>query len=598
MILSKVKNSKNAHTSYGPHKKRPFKLSMRFLNITQLLGALNDNLFKALCIYLLLDIKGSEHSTDILFWAAGIFVLPFLIFSTYGGILADRFSKQKLIISLKGLEVIVMSLGIWAFYIQSPTACYALIFLMAFQSALFGPSKYGIIPELVDEDKITKANGIISSSTYIAIIFGSNLGTAYSHYCNGFFVMGAILCTFIALIGFLTSWYVPKTVPIKNKRKMTTFVIMDTIRTLKYCKKRPYLTLAIIGSSFFLFLGAFIQLNLIPYTIESMDNEFLGGYLFAPCAVGIAFGSMVAGKTKRQGGNLALSCLASLLTAFFFFVLPLFAHSIASTVLTLICIGFSGGLFIVPLDTFIQSNSPPEKRGQVIATTNFLSFCGVLLAPICLKLFYDVSSLSTKTGFILIGIINIAVFIYLAKSLSGIFFNYASRKLICPFFQLKVNPKSFDLKEANGVVLHMRRLVHLMILMGFSTKMHIYIVRERPSLSDFFLRAFKNIHFIYAQNSFLIAMNIFKYVVDSTNRDKELPCLVIPNSIVSKYYGDDEYTRGFNLLRPTCEFITMYKSESFKRSAKKLYKLSQLSIAFEHKTPVSNHAPHSSLFQT
>ena len=185
----------------------------------------------------------------------------------------------------------------------------------------------------------------------------------------------------------------------------------------------------------------------------------------------------------------------------------------------------------------------------------------------------------------------------MGRKLAGIFFNYASRKLICPFLQINLNPKTFDLKKANGIVLHMRRAIHLFILLGFSTKIHLYIIREKPSISDFFLRTFKNIHFIYAQNSFLIAMNIFKYVVDSNNREKQLPCLVIPNSIVNKYYGDDEYTRGFNLIRNNCEFVTLHKSDSFKRSIKRIHKLSQISLAFEGKNAVTVDKKSANVFQ-
>ncbi|MDN3504542.1 MAG: MFS transporter [Rhabdochlamydiaceae bacterium] len=589
MFLSKVKERKN-------NDRDSFGKKIHFLNVAQLLGALNDNIFKFLCVFFLINLKGIEKSTDIMFVVGAIYVLPFLLFSTYGGNLADRFSKQKLIIALKGLEVLVMAFGIIAYSLQSPWGCYALLFLMSFQSALFGPSKYGIIPELVEKESITKANGIITSSTYIAIILGSLIATGITEFTNRNFVLGAVICTAIAIIGFAASFQVPKTVPKRNKRK-ALFVLTDVYQTFRFCNKIPYVSLSIIGSSFFLFLGAFIQLNIIPYAIEAMGKtEFVGGYLFSPCAIGIAIGSFAAGKTTRKDGNLGLSCLSAIFTSLLFFLLPLFPYSITLTVATLVGIGFSGGLFIVPLDTFIQSNSPPDKRGQVIATTNFLSFAGVLLGPISLAIFSKLN-VSPSMGFVVIGVINLGIFIFMGRRLSGIFFNYFSRKLVCPFVQINVNPKVFDLKKANGIVLHMRRTLHLFILMGFSTKIHLYIIREKPSLTDFFLRTFKNMHFIYAQNSFLIAMNIFKYVVETNDRTKELPCLVIPNSIVNKYYGDDEYTRGFNLIRNNCEFVTLHKNDSFKRSLKRMHKLSQISLAFERKKAALKEKETANLFQ-
>ena len=572
-----------SHSMTKRRQKSQANRSIHALNIAQLLGALNDNIFKFLSVFFLINLKGEEHSSSILFLVGSIFVIPFLIFSTYGGNLADRYSKKKLIVGLKGLEVLVMAFGLWAFSIDSPWGCYVLLFMMSTQSALFGPSKYGIIPELVDDDEIPKANGLITAWTYIAIIGGSFTASAITQISNRNFVMGATLCTILALIGFAASFKIEKTKPKRNKRKMASFMITDAIKTMRHVKKVPYLSLAILGSSFFLFLGAFIQLNIVPYAQTILHSTEAGGYLFSPCALGIVLGAYVAGKTSSKRGNMGLACLASFGTAIFFFLIPAVYFSIPLTVVMLICLGFSGGLYIVPFDSFIQAKSPEEKRGQIIATSNFLSFCGVLLAPICLAFFSGVLRASATVGFILMGAINVAVSIFMTKQLPGQFFNYASRKLVMIFHQIKLAPKQFDLKHANAIILHMRRFFHVFLMMGFSSKIHLYVVRERPSIWDFFLRTFKNIHFIYAQNSFVIAMNIFKHIVESSDREKELPCLVIPNSVVNKYYGDDEYTQGFNLVREKCEFVTIQKNPSYRRTMKKFYKLSELSIAFEAK---------------
>ena len=110
-----------------------------FLNVTQFLGALNDNVFKYLIVFLLINLLGVAASTDILFWVGVIYVLPFLLFSSNAGILADRFSKQRLIIALKLLEVLIMVCGIIAFAYQSSLGLYILLFLLSLQSALFSP---------------------------------------------------------------------------------------------------------------------------------------------------------------------------------------------------------------------------------------------------------------------------------------------------------------------------------------------------------------------------------------------------------------------------------------------------------------------------
>jgi acyl-[acyl-carrier-protein]-phospholipid O-acyltransferase/long-chain-fatty-acid--[acyl-carrier-protein] ligase len=103
-----------------------------------------------------------------------IFVLLFL-FSAFAGVLADRVSKRRITVSIKVVEVIVTSLAAVAFLMKSEYALYAVLFLMATHSALFAPSKYGIVPELVKQEQLSSANSQLESFTYLAIILGSSL---------------------------------------------------------------------------------------------------------------------------------------------------------------------------------------------------------------------------------------------------------------------------------------------------------------------------------------------------------------------------------------------------------------------------------------
>jgi acyl-[acyl-carrier-protein]-phospholipid O-acyltransferase/long-chain-fatty-acid--[acyl-carrier-protein] ligase len=146
--------------------------SFYLLNATQFLGALNDNIFKLLVIYLLIYVKGPTEANTVLSLAGAIFVIPFLLFSSGAGVLADKISKRTIIVFTKVLEVAIMLYGICAISFEWEFGTYAALFLLATQAAIFGPSKYGIIPELVEEKKVSKANGSITSFTYLAIISG------------------------------------------------------------------------------------------------------------------------------------------------------------------------------------------------------------------------------------------------------------------------------------------------------------------------------------------------------------------------------------------------------------------------------------------
>ena len=163
---------RSQHTpSYQKH-------SLGFFNISQFLGVVNDNLFKFVLIFMLIDTQGSSHANTILFWAGAIFVIPFLLFSSSAGVLADTFSKQRILRYVKAVEIVIMLLAFIAFGFKSAWAGYSLLFLLAAQSAFFGPAKYGIIPELVSSNAISKSSVIsslfkLSISTFKSIFFSS-----------------------------------------------------------------------------------------------------------------------------------------------------------------------------------------------------------------------------------------------------------------------------------------------------------------------------------------------------------------------------------------------------------------------------------------
>ena len=146
--------------------------SFTYLNVTQFLGALNDNLYKLLIVYFFIELEGIESSHRILAITGAIFVLPFLLFSASSGTLADRCSKRNIIALTKILEFITLAFGVVAFQYESKIGSYCVLFLMASLSAVFGPSKYGILPELVSSERISKANGLMSSFTFSSHHFG------------------------------------------------------------------------------------------------------------------------------------------------------------------------------------------------------------------------------------------------------------------------------------------------------------------------------------------------------------------------------------------------------------------------------------------
>ncbi|MBM3199281.1 MAG: MFS transporter, partial [Chlamydiae bacterium] len=199
---------------------------------SQFLGALNDNIYKLLTIFLLISSLGVAKSSVILSSVGALYVIPFLLFSSAAGILADRLSKQKLILGLKGFEVVIMALSILAFSYKSVWGSYSLLFLLATHSAFFGPSKYSIIPELVEKKEVAKANSHITAFTYLAIIIGTFLASFLSDITQGNYAFSVAFCLLFAICGFLSSLGIKETEAQKSKQKINLFFLKEIFQTI------------------------------------------------------------------------------------------------------------------------------------------------------------------------------------------------------------------------------------------------------------------------------------------------------------------------------------------------------------------------------
>lgn len=475
------------------------KHAIHFHNFTQFGGALNDNIFKYLIVFLLIALKGVDASSEILFWVGIIYVLPFLLFSSGAGVLADRFSKQRLILILKFTEIVIIFLSFFAFTFKSEWACYTLMFLLSMQSALFGPSKYSIIPELVEKKLISRANGIITSSTYLAIIIGTFLGTWVTLITDKNFTLAALVPFVIALAGFITSLFIPYTAPKGTKQKMSPLFIYEIYQTLRFCALRPHLFVSIFSSAFFLFVGAFVQLQIIPFSVKALDlSPEAGGYLFLVTAIGIAGGAVVAGRLCKKEINLGIPCLSSFLMAILFIVLDYISTSLAGVITTLIIIGFVGGLFIVPFDSFIQTNSPEKRRGQIIAAANFLSFCGVAVAPISIYLFGGVFKLSPQASFFTVGWIILLVSFIIFMGLGRLSFNFFAKRFLKPFFNVQEIHSPFEEKAPLLLFMPHYTRFRSYLLMALSPEIELLFFKKKKGFFDpllYFITSYKWVYY-------------------------------------------------------------------------------------------------------
>ncbi len=453
---------------------KPDYRSFHFLNATQFLSALNDNLFKLLVVYLLINVEGPATAARILSVAGAVFVIPFLLFSSAAGVLADRISKRTVIVFTRAFELLIMVFALFAVYFESELGCFTALFLMASQSAILGPSKYGIIPELVGSNMVSKANGAMTSFTFLAIILGTFLASFLADVSNKNFMFVAFCCLAVALLNLLTSLGIARTQPQRSTKRINPFFLYEIYQTLRFGRTIPHLLAAMFGSAFFLFMGAFAQLNVIPFAIESLGlDEVGGGYLFLPTAIGIALGAVLCGQISKDKIEPGISCLCGFMIGILFLLLSIFHSSLTLSVLFLGLLGVFGGAFLIPFDSFLQVHSPNEKRGQVIATCNFFSFIGVLLASLFLYAISEKMELSAADGFGLMGIFALIITFVISGRLSDLFFPFVVKNIL-PFWR-KAALASSAPHLGSVIILRSNSWLDALLLFNFFPKLTLLI---------------------------------------------------------------------------------------------------------------------------
>lgn len=384
-----------------------------WLNLTQFAGAMNDNVFKLLMVYALIAWGGDASSAGILASVGLVFTIPFLIIVPIAGNFADRFSKRRMIVTLKVCEFGVMGFGIAALHFQSSPMLYGTMFLMSAQSAFFGPCKLGIIPEQVGVEQLSKANGSIQLFTFVAIICGTVLAPELSLLVDGQFSLAASVCLAISAFGLLASRNIEPS-PAHPNRKLSLNGFGSVWKTLSETRKDGYLTLAIFGLAFFLLCAAFIQLNILDYGEQHLGlSAEQATRLFLLTAIGIGLGSTTAGWLSGRTIEFGIVPVGIGIMSLSLLVLGNLGHgNVPLAAACMAALGFAGGLFIVPLQAFIQYKSPKDRVGALQAANGFVGWIGILFASGLIYLNASVLGLTPQDGFryLSYGVFAIALF--------------------------------------------------------------------------------------------------------------------------------------------------------------------------------------------
>jgi len=375
-----------------------WRLSFWALIITQFQGAFSLNVLRYLLSFMVLGLALDEgHRNSLASLISLLFFIPLVLFSMAGGFLADRFSKRRVTMATKVIEIVAMVVAIFALtaaqqqrlaHIQvadlwrDPGMLFThfplplvVLFVVAMQAALFGPSKYGLLPEILPEKWLSWGNGIIELGTFLAIISGAMAAGWIAQTFQGRESYAGMILVGLSVLGLLSSLAigkVPAAAPTKKFRANFLAELWEQMRLMR--TDRP-LWLAVLGNTFFWFLGTlFLQtvlvfgkdvLNLSPARIALLD---------AGLAIGIGLGSVLAGYlsgNKIEYGLIPLGALGMTVMAALVGAVP---HTFYSALTVLAGLGIFGGLVAVPINAMIQHRPAPDNKGGIIAAANLLSF--------------------------------------------------------------------------------------------------------------------------------------------------------------------------------------------------------------------------------
>lgn len=405
--------------------------------LTQSLGALNDNVFKN-ALMILLTFSAAEalpwDTTIVVNLAAGLFILPFFLFSAIAGDIADRVEKAVLIRYTKMAEIIIMILASIAFYFEWYLVQIGILFLMGTQSAFFGPVKYAILPQLVQPKQLVGGNALVEMGTFMAILVGTIAGGLLAGIdAATLYISITVVC--LAVAGFIVSCKIPAVGFVTPKTPWKLQPLKQTANTIRIVKKERSLLLAIMAISWFWFLGASYLTQFLNYT-----KVYLGGdstvvtALLVAFSVGVALGSLMCEKLSGNQIELGIVPIGSIgLTIFgidLYFATPeqigsellnlslFLEQSYAIRVLTdLTLIGVFGGFFIVPLYAFLQQKAKADERAKVIAANNIFNALFMVVSAIAGILFLSVMEITIPQYFFCLGVMNLVVALYVYSQL-------------------------------------------------------------------------------------------------------------------------------------------------------------------------------------
>jgi len=402
--------------------------------LTQVLGAFNDNVYKNALVILVAYHAASYASIDpnlLTNVAAGLFILPFVLFSATAGQIADKFEKSAIIRIIKASEIGIMVIAAAGLLLKNLPLLLAALFLLGLHSTFFGPVKYAILPQVLSPAELVGGNGLVEMGTFVAILAGTLVAGVLIALDRGIVWVAALILV-TGVLGFLASLAIPKVARAAESLSFEWNPFRETWSNLQFARRNRTVFLSLLGISWFWFYGAMFLSQFPTYSKAVLGgNEHVVTLLLALFSIGVAAGSLLCERLSGHKVEIGLVPFGSI--GLSVFALDLFLATPGSVehanfgawqfltqpgswriALDLFLIGMFGGFYIVPLYALIQTRSEPSHRSRIIAANNILNAL-FMVAAAGLAVVALSAGLSIAQLLLLTGALNavVAIYIYL-----------------------------------------------------------------------------------------------------------------------------------------------------------------------------------------
>jgi 1-acyl-sn-glycerol-3-phosphate acyltransferase len=539
---------------------------------TQFLGAGNDNLFKfAFTVLVTYKVQVSWLSPQLAGLVIGaLFILPFLLFSATSGQLTDKYDKTRVIQLVKSLEIAIMLLAAWGFWVTNVPVLLACVFLMGLHSTLFGPVKFAYLPQHLGERELTGGNGMVEMGTFVAILLGQVAGGLLvgipevgRHYV-------AIGCIAVALLGRLTAQYVPPSPSTDPGLKINWNPVTETWRNLKLANQNVAVFRSLLGISWMWFFGAAF-LSLFPAFAKEVlhGDEQVASLLLVVFSIGIGTGSLLCEVVSRRHVEIGLVPLGAIGMSIFaidlFFAsrgLPPSAQlSLAGFVAIgahwrvmadLALLSLFAGLYSVPMYAMIQLRSQPSHRARIIAANNILNALFMIVSAVLVGALLK-AGFSIPQVFLFVGVLNAIVAFYIFLVVPEYLLRFVALIATRCIYRFKVRgDEHIPLKGPAILVCNHVSFVDAVLLMAASPRPIAFIMDHRifklPVLGWMFKLA-KAIPIAPQRESALVYEQAFERA-RAVLADGELVC-IFPEGAITKDGQLGEFKGGVMKLLET-----------------------------------------------